>query len=657
MKFFKLVEYFEKLEAMTKRLKMFGILAELFAEATAEDIDKIIYLSQGQLLPPFHGLEMGMSEKYLIRAISDATNTPTKKVEDDFRQKGDLGFVVEKLAQRKGEELSVSEVYEDLTKIAWTSGKGSIEKKVGLLVSLLKGVSPTESKHIARFVIGKLRLGIAEQSVLDALAQVELSKQLNIALQTIPQQSLKKKERIELFRSTKPNPVLLQEVIRELKGISSKKLSKTDTEENKIATLYFKKLLEKRQSICDSLEQAYNTCSDLGLVAKTYKSEGVAGVNKIQVHVGYPLRMALCERLPSEEAIIEKIRKIDETTKEAVEAVGEVAIEGKYDGIRLQIHRDHNDVSIFSRNLERMNDMFPEITSEILRIPAKQLIIEGEALSYNENTGELLPFQETIKRRRKYDINVMSRSLPIKFFFFDVLFLDGKDLTRLPYIERRTVLEKLTKGLKIIEPAKMKRTNKPEEIRKFFEDSIEHGLEGIIAKRLDAPYTAGSRNFNWIKLKRSYKGGLADTMDVCIIGYFLGKGQRTKFGIGAVLGAVYDKEENLFKSITKIGTGFAEEDLKELLAKLKPIETGSKHLSVDSRMEADVWVIPKYIMTVTADEITRSPMHTAGKDDKGIGYALRFPRVETLVREDKSPEDATTVKEIIDLYKMQKLKG
>jgi len=644
MKFLKLVEYFERLEETTKHLKMFAILSELFERAGSNDVDKIAYLSQGQLLPPFHSIEIGMSEKYLIRAISDATNTPTKKVEDEFKHKGDLGIVAKELTQREGEELSVAEVYKELTEISHTSGKGSIEKKVGLLASLFKGTSPKEAKYIARFVVGKLRLGFAEPSVLDALAYVELSKQLDIPLGSIPQQSLnKKKERIEFFRNIKTNPELLQEVKRELK-LDSSEGPQTDTEENKMAEKYFKKLLEKRQSIRDSLEQAYNTCSDIGLIAKTYKAEGMDGINKIQVQVGYPLRMALCQRLPSEEAIINEVG-------------GEVAIEVKYDGIRLQIHKNHNDISIFSRNLERMNDMFPEITSEILKIPAEQLIIEGEALSYNEDTGELLPFQETVKRRRKHDINDTSLSLPIKFFCFDVLFLDGKDITSLPYIERRTILEKITKGLKVIEPAKMKRTSNPEEIHKFFEDSIEHGLEGIIAKRLDAPYIAGSRSSNWIKLKRRYKSEIADTVDVCIVGYFFGKGQRSKFGIGAVLGAVYDPKSDTFKTVSKIGTGFSEDKLMLLKKILGEIKMEHKHPRVDSVMKADVWVVPKYVIEVRTDEITRSPSHTAGRDEEGIGYALRFPgAVENFLREDKKPEDATTVEEIVDIYKMR-IKG
>ncbi|WDT73281.1 MAG: hypothetical protein MPW14_01655 [Candidatus Manganitrophus sp.] len=197
-------------------------------------------------------------------------------------------------------------------------------------------------------------------------------------------------------------------------------------------------------------------------------------------------------------------------------------------------------------------------------------------------------------------------------------------------------------------------TEDPVEIQKFFDASIERGLEGIVAKRLDGPYAAGSRNFNWIKLKRSYKGELSDSVDLVIVGYFAGKGHRAKFGIGTILSAVYDPEEDRFKTVTRIGTGFSEEELVQLKQLLDEEAAPERPHPVDSEITPDVWVNPKYVITVTADEITRSPNHTAGRDADGIGYALRFPRVQGFIRTDKSPQDATTVSEIIDMFNLQK---
>ena len=570
MKFLKLVEYFERLEATAKRLEMFDILSQLFKESNADDIDKIIYVSQGELLPPFHGLEMGMSEKLLIRAISDATNTPTKKVEDVFKHTGDLGKTAGELIKNKGENLTVRKVYEELTAIARTSGTGSVEKKIGLLSSLLRGVSPEEAKYIARFVIGRLRLGIGDPTVLEALA-----------------------------------------------------------------------LAQGDRSLRPELERAYNLCSDLGLVAKTLLEKGIGGVNKFHVRVGYPIRMALCERLPSSEEIIEKI--------------GEAAIEAKYDGFRVQIHKNKNNIDMFSRNLERTTHMFPEIKEAVKNfITADTAIIEGEALAYNESTGELFPFQITIQRKRKHGIEELAKEYPLRFFAFDLLYADGEDYTPKPFSERREKLKKIIKKNSVIEPSELFITDRHEDITKYFEDAIARGLEGVVAKRLDAPYAAGGRNFNWIKLKRSYRGELADTIDVCIVGYFRGKGARAKFGVGAFLGAVYEPKTDSFKTVSKVGTGFSEDEFLQLKKILDEISISHRHPRVDSVMEADVWVEPRYVVTVTADEITRSPSHTAGRDKDGIGYALRFPRAVGFLREDKKPEDANSVKEIIELFEMQR---
>lgn len=572
MKFSELSGYFERLEATAKRLEMYDILAELFGKAPAGEIAEIIYLSQGNLLPPFKGLEMGMSEKLLIRALSDASGAPTKKVEELFKRTGDLGLTAEELIDESGTaaSLSISQVYAELTAIAETSGTGSVERKIGLLASLLRGVSPTEARFVARFVLGRLRLGIGDPTVLEALA-----------------------------------------------------------------------LSEGERGLRPELERAYNLCSDLGLVAGTLKEKGMEGLRKFKPQVGYPIRMALCERVPQAEDIIVKM--------------GSAAIEAKYDGFRCQVHKDGGKVEVFSRNLERTTHMFPEIThSAKEHIRAKRAIFEGEALAYNEATGELFPFQVTIQRKRKHGIEAIAKEYPLKFFAFELLYADGEDYTEKSYEERRNKLVSLIESNPVIEPAEMFVTSEPAKITEYFERAIERGLEGVVAKRLDSIYTAGARNFNWIKLKRSYKGELADTIDVAIVGYFAGKGARARFGVGALLGAVYDPKTDTFKTVSKIGTGFSDEEFRELKKRLDEISLKHKHPRVDSAIEADVWVEPKYVLTVTADEITRSPSHTAGRDDGGVGYALRFPRATGFLRGDKNAEDANTVKEIIGMFEGQK---
>lgn len=568
LSFKELAACLERLEATTKRLEMFDILADLFKHSGPEEIDRIIYVTQGALSAPFHGIEIGMSEKLLIRALSDASSTPTARIEDAFLRTGDLGAVAEEVIAGKG-ALTINGVYDELMSIARTSGKGSVEQKVNLLRSLLMALSPLEARYVARFVIGKLRLGVGDSTVIEALA-----------------------------------------------------------------------LSEGDRSLKPSLERAYNLCSDLGLVGRTLKQDGMEGIRAFHVRVGYPIRPALCERLPSPEDIIAKI--------------GRAAVEAKYDGFRLQIHKDGDRVDIFSRNQERMTDMFPEITQAARLVKAQQAIFEGEALVHNESTGELMPFQVTIQRKRKHSIDQASRDFPLKFFAFDLMFMDGEDCTGLSYEARRAMLDRMIAGGGLIVPSAMFITEDPSEIERFFEHSIEGGLEGVVVKRPDSPYAAGSRNFNWIKLKRSYKGELADSVDLCIIGYFAGKGQRTRFGIGAILGAVYDPATDTFKSVSKVGTGFTDEEFIELKSMLDEVAIPHRHARVDSDITPDVWLTPRFVITVTADEITRSPSHTAGRDKDGTGYALRFPRAVGFIRRDKSPGDATTVAEIIELSRRQK---
>ncbi len=576
MIFVKLAEVFQKLEGTTKRLEMFEILSSFFKKVDKEEIDKVIYFCQEQLLPPFKGLELGMAEKMIERAIAKASGYSIEKIEAEYKKKGDLGFVAEAVLEKKQKmliekkKLHISDVYNMLYKIAETTGVGSVEKKIDMLVGLLSHCSPLEARYIVRFVQGRLRLGIGDPTIMDSLSQA-----------------------IKGDRTLRPD-----------------------------------------------IERAYNLCSDLGFVASILFKKGVKALKEFKVTVGLPIRMALAERLPTAEDIIKKI--------------GRCAVETKYDGLRLQWHMSDGKVEIFSRNQERMTHMFPDIVKGLKeQIKAKSAIGEGEAVAFNEETGEFFPFQVTIQRKRKHGVEAMAKEFPLVLFNFDLLYLNGKDLTQESYEKRTKLLREIIKDGPTIKVTERIIASKPEELEKFFEENIARGTEGIIAKRLDAVYQAGARNFNWIKLKRSYKGLLQDTIDVVVVGYFRGKGIRAKFGIGALLACVYDEQTDTFKTIAKIGSGLSEEKWSEIRKLLDKIKVDKKPARVDSEIVPDVWTEPKYVFTVRADEITKSPIHTAGKTKTESGFALRFPRIEGWIR-DKKPEDATTIKEIKEMFKMQK---
>ena len=574
MKFSKFAEYLEKLEKTSKRLEMFEILSSLFKEAEKSEVDEIVYFCEENLKPAFYGIETGMADKMVAKAIAKVSGRSEKEINSEYKKIGDLGMVAEKLTAKqstlfKSKKLDIEEVYNQMMKMAEISGTGSTDKKVAMLAGLLSNCSGKETLYITRFVLGRLRLGVGDPTIMDSMS---------------------------------------------------------------------KALTDDRMKLRKEIERAYNLCSDLGKVANALFAKGEKGLKEFKVSVGNPIRMALAERLPSAEEIIKKI--------------GKCAVDTKYDGLRMQIHKEGDKINIFSRNLERMTHMFPDVVEAVKKqISVKNAILEGEAVAYNDETEELFSFQSTITRKRKYEIEKAVKDMPIVLFAFDLLY-DGKDLTQEKYEYRRKRLKEIVKKGFSIRLSNQIITDNPKKISVFFDENIEKGTEGIIAKRLDSEYQAGARNFNWIKLKRSYKGELSDTVDIVVIGYIEGKGMRAKFGIGALLGAVYDEKSDSFKSIAKIGSGLTEEKWVEIRKLLDKTKSDKKPARVDSIIAPDVWTVPKYVFTVMADEITKSPLHTAARENN-IGLALRFPRIQGWIR-DKKAEDCTSVKEMKDMFKMQK---
>ncbi len=606
MLFSELAGYFGKIENISSRLEMSVILAEMLAKASEKEIAMVIYLSQGILGPRHTALEAGIGEGLLEQGIAKATGYPKDEVAKMYKQMGDLGFVAERLVAGKkqgslfSEKLTVAKVFGNFVKIAEVEGKGSQDSKLGLFAELLNSASKIEARYIARVPLGNLRLGVGDPTLMDALA-----------LNYLEEFTENKKIRKEIE-----------------KGLKEKKEEKRKEEF----------ALRARQRLREVIEAKYNIFSDLGQIAEKLKAKGLKGLKEIDIMPGAPIRPTLAERLPSAEEIVKKL--------------GKCAVEAKYDGFRIQVHKNKNEVTIFSRQSENMTGMFPDIVKAVReQITAGKVIFEGEALAYSEETGQYFPFQVTIQRKRKYDIAEKAEEFPLRLFAFDIMYLDGKNLMGKPFSARREILKKIIGEGDAIVLTKSIETDDPKKIEEFFLANIESGLEGIIAKDLNAPYIAGARKFAWIKLKRSYKGELSDSVDVTIIGYFKGRGKRTQFGLGGLLSAVYDEESDTFKSIAKIGTGMSEEMLTELESKLSKIAQKQKPARVECEIEPHIWVKPFYVIEVRADEITRSPMHTAGKDSEGTGYALRFPRM--IKFREKKPEESTTVKEIIAMFKKQ----
>jgi DNA ligase-1 len=590
---------------------MSGIIAKLFSECKPSEARWLVYIMEGSISPAHEGLDVGIGEKFAMRAIAQTSGYGISRVASDFKKSGDLGTTAESLLSKKAQlslassENELSKVYFSFLKIASMGGSGSQESKISVLSELLNGATPLEAKYLVRFCLGKLRLGVGDPSIIDALS-----------------------------------------------------MARKGNKDDKAA-----------------LERAFNLCSDLGEVAEAYLSG--SDLSRFSVSPFKPIRPALAERLPNAEEIIKKLcgeEAKGEGGKKGWKAVRKCAIhlapsaqmspaqrrlcavEAKYDGLRMQVHIMGGKVEIYSRKLEKMTAMFPEISTAALQLPTKSAIFEGEALAYNSRERKYYSFQETIQRKRKHGVDAMAREFPLRLFAFDIMYLDGRDLTLSPYLERRGALERLVKGSKTIVPSDLIYTDSAKKLQEYFERAIGEGLEGIIAKDLSQPYVAGARKFAWIKLKKSY-GAMADTVDVVVVGYYLGKGQREEFKFGGLLAAVQNEETGALETIAKIGSGFTEEEMVLLQEALASLRVKEKPTSVSSKLEPDFWVRPKLVITVAADEITLSPMHTCGMRAQGeTGFALRFPRMVG-TREDKSPNEATTTEEVIRLFEMQRRKG
>jgi DNA ligase 1 len=389
------------------------------------------------------------------------------------------------------------------------------------------------------------------------------------------------------------------------------------------------------------LEQAYNVRSDLGGVVALAYARGAAGLARIAPRVGVPVRPALAQRLASAEAIIARL--------------GTVQAEPKYDGFRLQLHRDGERTWAFSRRLENVSEMFPELTDGLRRqLRLRRAILEGEAVVQDPRTGRFLPFQVTMTRKRKHGVSEAAERHPLRFFGFDLL-CEGRrnGLTR-PQRERSRRLRELIRSTpgSPLQVTESRLIESGPELQRYFEVMIRRGLEGVVAKRPDAPYRAGARGFDWVKLKRSYQSKLRDTVDVVLVGYLAGRGKRAALGVGSLLAAVYDPRKDRFRTVAKIGSGPSELEWKTLRSRMDALAAPTRPRRVDSRITPDVWVEPRLVVEVLADEITRSPLHTCGKAGEGPGYALRFPRMLG-VRSDKAPEDATTEREVVEMYRLQ----
>ncbi|MGI0029941.1 MAG: ATP-dependent DNA ligase [Nitrososphaera sp.] len=579
MDFALLVETFQRMVQTSSRIALTDHLVNLFKKTPPEVIDKVTYLIQGKLYPDYEGIELGLAEKMVLRAIASSSGKDTSYLEKVYQQTGDLGEAALEVMKSKSqstlfsEPMTVERVYSTFDRVARTTGSGSQEMKLRMISSLLNDATAEESKYIVKFVMGQLRLGIADYTVLDALA---------IA-----------------FTGDKKNRKVL--------------------------------------------ENAYNVASDLGTTARLLATKGLKAVMSVKITLYKPLRPMLAERVSTAEEALERMG-------------GKAGVEYKLDGERVQVHKGKDRVELFSRRLEKITKHYPDVVVAVKSIKS-EVIAEGEVVAINPQTREYLPFQELMHRRRKYGVEEAMEQYPVVVNFFDVLYSDGVNRMSMPYVERRRLLKKIfdrVKGKDKIRLIQQTVAEQPGEIDDFMASAIQSGCEGVMIKHLSSTYKAGAREYSWVKLKREYRTDLADTLDLVIVGALHGRGRRTgKYG--ALLLAAYEPKTDMFQSTTKVGTGFTDDHLAKFYTDLEKHVIAQRHARVDAGMEMDVWFAPEVVIEVIASEITVSPSHKAGRDSvkEGHGLALRFPKFTGKIRDDKRPEDATTVQELTEMYHRQ----
>ncbi|MBY0110345.1 MAG: ATP-dependent DNA ligase [Candidatus Babeliaceae bacterium] len=571
MKFQEVVSVFVTIEKVTSRNQIMELLADLFHKATPDEAQMITYLSIGQVRPTYLGSQFNSAEKTIKKVIQEITQLSDADLAHQIKKYGDLGTLLSVQAWQPHEHLTLKHVFDALVELQTITGEGSHDTRAQFLTTLLRRLSPAGAGFVVRIILGKLRTGFSDMTIIDA----------------------------------------------------------------------FSWMLVGNKSMSKQIEHAYNMCADLGLIAYKLKKDGQEALKEISITLGIPILPSLAERLP--------------TASEIVDKLGTCAAQPKLDGFRLQVHiKKNREVHFYSRNLIDMSPMFPELTQAAQKLRVKDAIFEGEAIVFDESTGAFLPFQETVKRKRKHDIAQVAQEFPLKLFVFDLLYLNGESMLNKEHETRRkqalTFLS--TDHTETISLIDERVVTTAAGLEDYFLECIEEGLEGLVVKKMNAQYQPGKRNFNWIKLKRTQESGtLTDTIDAVILGYYYGRGRRAALGIGAFLIGVYDKKKDRFETIAKVGTGLSDQGFRDIKKLCDAMQVEHKPFNVVCAKELfpDVWVAPELVWVVIADEITRSPLHTAGKTEHELGYALRFPRALEQ-RFDKQPDQATTVQEIKEMF-------
>ncbi len=586
MDYSRLVSVYEQLEKTTKRLAFTRIISDFIREIPIEDLDVALLLLEGRVFPRWDEREVGMASRLMLKAIVLASGSSADSIEEQWKKTGDLGTVAQQAIGKKKQftlashTLTVKKVFENLQKIATIEGAGTVDKKLQLVAQLLTSASASEAKFIVRTILNDLRIGVGEGTLRDAIVWAFFGKELGIEY---------------------------------------------GEEENKVIIPDREKYNEYVQAV----QSGYDLTNEFGPVAAAIKKKGLSGLDDIEMKIGVPIKVMLSLKVDSIEEAFERCGKPAE-------------FEFKYDGMRMQIHRDDDKVFIFTRRLENVTKQFPEVVSYVKdHILEKKFVIDSESVGYSKQTGKYLPFQNISQRiKRKYGIEEMAQQFPVEVNVFDIINYKGKSIVNKPFSERKDILKKIIKDEpKKIRLAKCIMSGDEKKVASFYKEALDSGNEGLMIKKLDAPYRPGARVGFMVKLKPT-----KENLDLMIVKAEWGEGKRSNWLSSFTL-ACSDEEGNLLE-VGKASTGLKEKpeeglSFTEMTEMLKPL--------IKKEEGKEVIVKPKIVIEVGYEEVQKSPTYSSG-------YALRFPRVIQL-REDRGIEDISTLDMVEDVYKKQIKKG
>ncbi|KAI8646931.1 ATP-dependent DNA ligase [Parasitella parasitica] len=598
-----LCKTFAKCENTTKRLEITENLVTLFVRVidTAPDgLLELLYMCINKLCPDYEGLELGIGESLLMKAVAQSTGRDMKQLKADYVKCGDLGTVAmnSKGSQRtlfKPKPLTVRHVFRTLKEIAKITGNSAQSKKVDKIKSLLVACQDEEAKFIIRHLEGKLRIGLAEQTVLSALAQA-----------------------VVLCKTSK---------------------SKMSTSQKE----------EMLSSAVDTVKYVYNQLPSYDVIIPALLKYPVDELIKhCTMHPGIPLKPMLAHPTKSLTEVLNRFEKQAFTC------------EFKYDGERAQIHRlEDGTIKVYSRNSENMSVRYPDIMNAVnqwIKPTTATFILDCEAVAWDKQESKILPFQVLSTRKRK-DVKEEDITVRVAVFAFDCLYLNGESLLQKSLKDRR---DALTEAFQETEHefyfAKHMDSNNIEDIQTFLDVSINSNCEGLMVKAYnsaEATYEPSKRSRNWLKVKKDYLNGVGDSMDLVVIGAYYGRGKRTSV-YGAFLLACYDTETEEYQTICKIGTGFSDENLQLFYDTLKDhvIDAPKQYYCLgENAVKPDIWFAPSQVWEVKCADLSVSPRYMAGvgRVDPNKGISLRFPRF-IRVRDDKDPENATTSEQVSEFY-------